>query len=141
MKDTTNLKLNETIDAGPIIEAWSFTTAAPSAQFTEPSYSANEIDGSVLMTVTLNGPSAESATVTVSTSDDTAVAADSDYVATITSVTFDPGDTVKSVAIPISNDSLQEGNETFSLTLSAPMNALIGSVLRPATAPARGMVS
>ena len=46
--------------------------------------------------------------------------AGSDYTATSGSLSFAPGELSKTIVIPILNDSLAEGAETFSLTLSNP---------------------
>lgn len=127
IRDLSNQLLNETIDAGPVIEEWSFTTAASVVQFSESLYSANEIDGAMVVSVTLSAPSAETVTVAVASSDGTATVGDGDYSAVSTNVVFNPGETVKSFSVPLNNDALQEGEETFVMTLSSPTNVLLGS--------------
>ncbi len=42
-------------------------------------------------------------------------------------LTFNAGITTQTITIPILNDSVSEADETFSLTLSNPTNALLGS--------------
>ncbi|MBI3919844.1 MAG: M6 family metalloprotease domain-containing protein, partial [Armatimonadetes bacterium] len=69
-------------------------------------------------TVTLSEPSGSVATVDVTTSDGTAVAG-SDYVALpATTVTFSPGETVKTVTVQVKGDTVDEADETFSANLS-----------------------
>jgi RHS repeat-associated protein len=84
-----------------------------------------------LATVLLSQPSANTVTVTYATSNGTATAG-SDYTAKSGSITFAPGDTSESVSITVLNDSLDETNETVTLTLSSPTNATLGTP-NPAT--------
>src|SRR5262249_10983592 len=42
-------------------------------------------------------------------------------------LTFNPGETSKTIAITICGDTTSEGNETFVLTLSNPTNATLGT--------------
>lgn len=65
-------------------------------------------------------------TVDVSTRDGSAQAG-SDYTAVSTTVTFAPGETAKTVVVPIIDDNLAEGSETFTLRLS---NAQGGDISR-----------
>jgi chitinase len=51
--------------------------------------------------------------------------AGSDYTAASGAVTFNPGQTTQTVAVALSNDTAAEGPETFSLVLSASVNATI----------------
>ena len=44
-------------------------------------------------------------------------------------LTFNPGDTSKTFNIPILADTIDENNETFSVTLSSPTNATINDLL------------
>ncbi|MEZ4713577.1 MAG: Calx-beta domain-containing protein [Caldilineaceae bacterium] len=126
IKDDTGQGLNEGFETGPDIEVWRFGTEPPLVRFTESVYSINEVDGSVLVTAALNSALAISTTVQVDTSDNTASAGSGDYTATSTTLTFNPGEMVKSVAIPILDDATLEGNESFTVTLSAPTNVVLG---------------
>lgn len=70
--------------------------------------------------------------VSYATSDGTATAG-SDYTATSGRLTFAPGVTTQTVAVPILGDTVVEADESFSLTLSAPVNAVLGRGAATAT--------
>ncbi len=78
-------------------------------------------------TVTLSQASNQTVSVNYATANGTATAG-LDYTATIGTLTFAPGATSKVINIPILNDSLNEADETFTLTLSSPTNASLGAV-------------
>ncbi|QGZ91237.1 Calx-beta domain-containing protein [Microcystis aeruginosa] len=80
----------------------------------------------VAYTVTLSSVSTVPVSVNYATSNATATAG-SDYTATIGTLTFAPGVTTQVLNIPILNDSLNEADETFTLTLSSPTNAALGT--------------
>ncbi|MFN7525805.1 MAG: S8 family serine peptidase, partial [Aphanizomenon sp.] len=80
----------------------------------------------VTYTVTLSGDSTETVTVQYATVNNTAIAG-SDYTTTSGTLTFAPGVTSQDIIIPILNDSLNEAQETFNLTLSSPTNAQLGT--------------
>jgi hypothetical protein len=65
--------------------------------------------------------------VVYTTSDDTATARGKDYQATTGTVTFAPGTTNATADVPIVGDTKFESNETFTVTLSSPVNAFIGT--------------
>jgi hypothetical protein len=76
-------------------------------------------------TVSLSGSSTQTITVQYSTANGTALAG-SDYTATTGTLTFTPGVTSQTISIPILNDSVNEANETFTLKLTSPTNAILG---------------
>lgn len=78
-------------------------------------------------TVTLSAPSSETVTVNFTTSDGTATTDNLDYLAASGTVTFLPGETTQSVVVTINGDTTVEPNETFTVTLSDPVNANIGT--------------
>src|SRR5206468_3391045 len=59
------------------------------------------------------------------TADGTAVAGE-DYVATNGTLTFAPGETAKTVIVPVSGDVAVEPTQTFLLNLSSPTNGVLG---------------
>lgn len=77
-----------------------------------------------LIVVGLDTASLLPVTVNYATSNATAIAG-SDYTASTGTITFNPGVTTQTIAVPILNDSVNEPNETFNVTLSTPTNAAI----------------
>jgi ELWxxDGT repeat protein len=75
-------------------------------------------------TVTLSAASAATVTVSYTSADGTAVAP-SDYTSASGSLTFAPGQTSKTITVPIVGDRRGEPNETFFVNLSSPTNATI----------------
>ncbi|MCA1991120.1 MAG: cellulose binding domain-containing protein, partial [Coleofasciculus sp. S288] len=75
-------------------------------------------------TVKLSAASTKTVTVGYATADGTAKAG-SDYTAKSGSVTFTPGETSKTISVPIVGDTTVESNETFTVNLSKPSNATI----------------
>ena len=74
-------------------------------------------------TIFLSNPSAKPITVNYQTVDDTAKVADGDYVATSGTVTFNPGETEKTINVKANADRKFEPDERFIVRLSAPVNA------------------
>ncbi|MEO8119085.1 MAG: retention module-containing protein, partial [Rhodoferax sp.] len=110
--------------APPVVEP---PAAAPSVSISGAS-DVNEAAGTVTYTVTLSSASLASVTVNYASANGAALAG-SDYAATSGMLTFAPGETVKTFTVAISNDSPRvfEGPEAYSVTLSAPSNATIGT--------------
>ena len=81
-------------------------------------------DAAAVFTVTLTGPAGGPVTVDVATADGTAKAG-SDYAAVSQKLTFDVGETSKTVSVPIVNDSVSEPAETFTLNLSNASGAVV----------------
>jgi len=81
--------------------------------------SVDEAAGAATVTVRRVGGSDGRVTVTYATANGSATAGQ-DYTAAGGTLTFNDGETAKTVIIPITNDSTQEGEESFTLTLTAP---------------------
>jgi hypothetical protein len=92
---------------------------APEFQFSASGYAAQENVGSATLTVTRAGDVEPAGSVGFATSNGTATAG-SDYTATSGTLNFACGQTSKTVAVPITNDTAAEPAETINLTLSAP---------------------
>lgn len=86
----------------------------------------NSGTASLTFNVTLDVATVNSVTVDYATGGGTATAA-ADYVATSGTLTFAPGETAKTIAVPVLGDTLVEGNETFIVTLTSPTNASLGT--------------
>ncbi len=78
----------------------------------------------LVFTVTLSTASTQPVTVAYATGTGTATAG-SDYQAASGTLTFAPGETSKTITVPVIGDRLPEPNETFSVNLSSPTNATI----------------
>lgn len=95
-------------DAPPVLEGNSGTTLAG-------------------FVVSLSPASAGTVMVTANTADGTATLADNDYVQVLNQVvTFNPGETTRTVSVSVVGDTQIEANENFSLVLSNPSGASIG---------------
>ncbi|MFK0730324.1 MAG: Calx-beta domain-containing protein [Gloeotrichia echinulata GP01] len=90
-------------------------------------YSINETAGSLVIGVVRSNDSTDKATVQYRVDSGTAVA-DSDFTATSGTLTFGVGETSKTFTIPIINDTLIEGNETFTLVIESPTGADLGTI-------------
>jgi len=77
-----------------------------------------------VLTVTLSAPANGAVAVSYQTGDGTAVAG-ADFTAMSGRLTFNPGQTTKSVSIPIATDGVFEANETFKFTLTNPSGATL----------------
>ncbi len=93
--------------------------AAGTIQFSLPTYTVNESGRRATITVTRTGGTASGVGVSYATSNGTATAG-ADYTATSGTLTFAAKQTSKTFIVPITNDTLVEGNETVNLTLSNP---------------------
>jgi hypothetical protein len=102
-----------------------------SAQFDSPAYSVGEGAGDFTLTVVLSEASGQTVTVNYEAGNGTAKIG-ADYLPTKGTLTFLPNETSRSFIVPIKDDSVYEGDETFIVTLSAPVNASLGP-LNPAT--------
>jgi probable HAF family extracellular repeat protein len=74
--------------------------------------------------VTLSEASDQTVTVHYTTVDGSA-AAGSDYQTKSDTLTFAPGETTQTITVLVNGDRLAEANETFSVQLSSPTNAVI----------------
>jgi hypothetical protein len=122
---------------GEIRGQFSNSLTASSIQTSATKYFVNEGEGSVSLIVTRLGNTAGIATVDYATSDTAgaspcgsmtgAASSRCDYLATLGSLTFSPGETSKTISIPITDDAFVEGPENFNLTLANPVGATLGS--------------
>jgi hypothetical protein len=97
----------------------------PTVQFDSAVYTAWEAAGGLPLTVTLSGGSAYTIQVAFSTTAGTAGPAD--FAGSSRTLAFAPGATSLTVTVPLTDDLLSEGPETFTATLSLPINAALGA--------------
>jgi uncharacterized delta-60 repeat protein len=95
-------------------------------QFSAAGFAANENAGAAAVEVTRSGLVNLPVSVDLSTANGSATAG-SDYLGVTTNLTFLPGETTKTVLIPLLNDTQLESDETVLLSLSNP--AGLGAVL------------
>jgi Ca2+-binding RTX toxin-like protein len=87
---------------------------------------------SLSVTVSLAKASPLRVTVAYATADGSATAG-TDYTATSGTLVFAPGETSKSVAVPVLGDTTYESDESFTLNLSGPVNAQLAKATATAT--------
>ncbi|MGD0168041.1 MAG: Calx-beta domain-containing protein, partial [Gaiellaceae bacterium] len=126
----TNGGTSDAVGSGLInaYDAVSFSTVS----FSTASYSVSEGAGSAIITIKRSGTTTGSNSVVFKTANGTATAG-SDYTAVSQTVSFAAGVTSKTVSIPITNDTLVEGNETVKLSLSSPSSGAVLGTQKTAT--------
>jgi hypothetical protein len=85
---------------------------------------ANSGPGAAAFTVTLSAASGKPVTISYATADGSA-AAGVDYQAVNGTLTFNPGETSKTVAVGVAGDTTFETDETFFVNLSNPVNVTL----------------
>jgi hypothetical protein len=108
-----------------------------SVRFSASTYSVSEGAGNLPIIITRTGNASGEAAVNYATSDNSGLNACSsvtgqassrcDYAISIGTLRFAIGETSKTIFIPIIDDNIADGNETFTLTLSNPTGASLGS--------------
>ena len=105
----------------------------PSVSLSPTALTVAEDAGSAVFTVSLSTASPNPVSVDVNTSDGTATAG-SDYTAIASrTVIILPGETTATVSVAITDDTATEPDETFTVTLSNPTNATLGTATATAT--------
>src|SRR5258708_22109128 len=122
---------------GEIRGQFGTTASADSVQFSAANYLATESGGRAVVTVTRIGNTSSAATVNYATSDTAGLTPCNvfngiasqrcDYGAVVGTLSFAAGETFKTISIPLIDDGYAEGNETFSIALSNPTGAVLGS--------------
>jgi hypothetical protein len=97
----------------------------PVVQWSSSTYSAREGDGTA--TLTIHRSSNTSGTSLVQYSVAAGTATSDDVAITSGTITFLDQESTKSIPITLTDDSGVEANETFTVTLSSPQGAMIGS--------------
>ena len=105
-------------------------------QITVADTAVSESAGTARFVVTLDRVSANDATVVYATADGTATAGE-DYTAAAGTLTIEAGVTSNTVEVAVTDDDVDEGDETFTLRLSSPSGATISNGNDEATATIR----
>ena len=82
------------------------------------------VDTNAVVTVTLSQASLIELKVNYATSSDTATSG-TDFTATAGTLTFAPGETSKTITIPVKADTIAEADEKFTITLTDPVDTTI----------------
>ena len=85
------------------------------------------------MTVTLSSASSQMVTVNYRTADRTALESNKDYLKMTGTLTFQPGERSKTVAVAFKGDRQREPDETFTVQLSNAVGATLGRSVGTAT--------
>jgi hypothetical protein len=78
-----------------------------------------------VFTITLGAPAAATVKVTWETGAGGTATAGDDYLARAGTVSFAPGQTSRTVSVPVVGDAAAEGDETFFVNLTSAANAVI----------------
>jgi hypothetical protein len=122
--ETVNLALSAPTGAGLGSPSAAVLTigdndTAGTIQLSAASYSVNEGDGVATITVTRTGGIASNVSVGYATSNGSALAG-TDYAAVSGTLLFGPGETAKTITVPILDDAVAEPAEYLVLSLTAP---------------------
>jgi hypothetical protein len=103
------------------------TTVAGGSSFrlSAATYSVNEATASITIPV-IRSLTTGSSSVAYATANGTATAG-SDYTATSGTLNFSAGVDTLNIVVPILNDTAVESDETFTVSLSSPVNAVLGT--------------
>lgn len=105
----------------------------PGVSFTATSSNGAESSSPATLAVALSGPSGQAVAVDYGVNAvSTATGGGTDYALAAGTLAFNPGETVKTISIAISNDIIDEANETVVVDLANPANAVPGAVTQHA---------
>lgn len=138
--ETFSVNLSNATNASFIVNTNPSVTIAnddATVQLSNAALNVNEGAGFAEVTVTRSGDSSRTATVHYSTTDTAGLqnctvsngqaSERCDYGTTVGRVQFAIGETVKTIIIPIVDDALVEGNESFTVNLNGPAGANLGA--------------
>ena len=113
-----------TEDGRPLSHALSATVIGPAGLSVADAEAEENVDETIDFTVTLDRAASGTVTVNYATADGSATAG-ADYTAASGTLTFQAGERTKTVAVTLLDDTHDEGEETFTLTLSNASGAVI----------------
>lgn len=99
-------------------------------ELAQPELTACEDQGTLSLTVLRKGNAAESSYVSVKVKEVTATSGKDFTLSPSTLIQFDPGVNSRSWRIKITQDQLEEAEETFEVTLTSPVSTVLGSVTK-----------
>ncbi len=112
---------------GPVTLNWEFAPSQGAVEFFKAAFNASETGPVATITVRRVGGETGTITVDFATNSNTPANAleNTDYTKTTGTLTFLAGETIKTFTVPITDDPLQEGSETFNLALTNPTGGAI----------------
>ena len=113
-----------TEDSRPLSHALSATVIGPAGLSVADAEAEETVDETIVFTVTLDRAASGTVTVDYATADGSATAG-ADYTAARGTLRFQAGERTKTVAVTLLDDTHDEGEETFTLTLSKASGAVI----------------
>ena len=132
LTNPTGATLDTATATGTIIDDDEFVPPPPPPPVT-PTVSINNVvmnegngPGSATFTVRLSESTTQAVTVDFATQNGTAVGG-SDFTPVDGVLTFAPGETVKTVVVPVLGDTAVEPDETFGVVLTGPSGAVLGA--------------
>ena len=126
LSDPANVMLGNTTSWTTTIVETRPSPVVPTVSFTAGNPTSGSEGTSATFTVGLSAATTQIVTVKYAVVGGTGVAG-VDYSAISGTLTFSPGQTSKTIALPILNDHLYESSRTVLLGLSSPTNATLGS--------------
>jgi len=122
---------------GEIRGQFGTSASASSLQFSAANYMFSESSGRATVTVNRLGDTSTAASVSYATNDNAGAnncnvnngnaASRCDYTRTIGTLNFAPGESIKTITIPLTDDAYAEGNENFTVNLTNATGAFLGS--------------
>ena len=111
------------------LPVWFVVGDPPTAEvsFAAAAGTGSEALTAVAIPVTLTGTSEETVTVDYTVTGGNAMAG-SDYTLEDGTLTFDPGESSGDIPVSVIDDSIVEGNESFTIMLSGPVNTWLGGI-------------
>ncbi|MBN1674323.1 MAG: lamin tail domain-containing protein [Kiritimatiellae bacterium] len=104
-----------------------FTDRTPSVAFDAAASNGSEGLSPATLGVSLSGTSPQTVRVGYAVTGGSASGGGTDYTLAGGTLTFAPGETGKSITLAITDDELEEQDETVVVTLSGPANAVLGT--------------
>ncbi len=136
LPETTDCSVTGAIcapDGRKLSQAVTVTVAGPAVTPALSVADASATEGSaVVFTVSLSPASTDQVTVAYATSGGSATSG-TDFTAASGTLTFAANETFKTVSVATTDDTTDEENETFTLTLSSPTNATLGTATATGT--------
>ena len=131
-KRSRNATLVALLAVGTLLASPTASTAATLPVLRLPAGVIGQVEGNagaanVTLTVTMDRTSTTAVSVNYATANGTGTAADLDYVAATGTLIFAPGDTTQPITVTVNGDTKLEDYQTFSIKLSAPSGATIGT--------------